>query len=523
MPVAFLTFLFLGLASFIASPSLIYAQSYWKDPAEWKDEEFPLAKNAQRHWAFEAGAHFRTSYNHVDNTVDLNTKKNDDKTSYVGAAYDFTFDLRHLSNSEFHMFVERRGRADYDAPISGNRSIHSLFGRYEWYHDADLTPRIREYYFKFPLTATQDVNYKLGLYPYARQLGHGVALGGKYENYGMTVSGFSELFDWNLHWEKEDLNNRIRLGKVIDHEKANRFNDTSAYFAASDVIFKVGQQRWQFYLGWLHDSTPQNARRNLFNITAKNENLITPGQYLQLQFNKLNLGFEAARNFGEATGANGTRDIKHQGYLLIGDASYDLGTFKPKTKVIVASGNKFDETNFNQSTITGDKNRAFSVFSPLNTNLTDSHYQKQFGPYVAMAGGYAVNFGVARPGTFSDPFLFENLIAGTIGFDYTPYKKVYVGMDYWYLSSKESAYGLSATGSPMRLSRDLGHEIDLFASYQVTKNVKVSLLTGYFMPGNYYKEYRGDTAANNTFASTPRRDGLVDPAFQVELGFDFTF
>ena len=510
-------------ASLLFSLSVVHAQSYWTKPEEWKEQQPSFPKSNERNWVFTPGAHLRLSYNHVENTVDLDTRKNDDKTSYLGAAYDFTFAFSHICGLQAYMFVERRGRADYDAPIAGNRSIHSLFGRYQWYTESALTPRIREYYFKVPLNSTQDVQYKFGLYPYAREVGHGIALGGKYENYGMTTSGLTELFDWNLHWEKEDLNNRIHLGKVIDHEKVNRFNDTSAYFSAGDVTFKSGKQRWQFYAGWLYDTTPQNARSNLFNTNAKREDLITPGQYLQLQFDRLNLGFESARNFGQANGVNGTRDIKHEGYFLMGDASYDLGSFKPKTKVIVASGNKFDNRNFNQATVTGDKNRAFSVFSPLNTNLTDTHYQKQFGPYVAMAGGYAVNFGVARPGTFGDPFLFENIIAGTLGFDYTPYNKVYIGIDYWYLRSKEPGYGLDRGGAVKRLSTDLGHELDLFASYQLTKNTKVSLLTGYFMPGAYYKEIRSDTAANNIFAPTPRRDGEADPAFQVELGFDITF
>jgi hypothetical protein len=518
-----LTVIFFSGIPFLFSSSGVYAQGYWTKPEEWKVEELPFTKNNNSNWLFDAGAHLRLSYNHVRNTVDLNSGDNNDKTSYLGAAYDFTFDVKHLSGSEVYLFIERRGRADYDAPITGTRSIDSLFGRYHWYHDSDLTPRLREYYVDIPLTPSQDVHYKLGLYPYAREVGHGIALGGKYENYGSTISGFTEPFDWNLHWEKEDLNNRIHLGKVIDHEKGNRFNDTEAYFSAGDITFKIWEHEWQFYLGWLHDRTTPRARSNLFNNTVRREDLVTPGQYLQLKLDKVNLGFEAARNMGEAKGLDGTRDIKHQGYLLVGDASYDLGSFKPKTKLVVASGNKFDETNYNEISLSSDKNKAFSVFSPLNTNLTDTHYQKQFGPYVAMAGGYAVNFGVARPGTFSDPFLFENIIAATLGFDYTPYDKIYLGMDYWHLRSKEAGYGLGANGNPQRFSKDLGHEIDLFASYQVTPSMKISLLTGYFFPGDYYKEVRTDTSATNVFAPTPRRDGNASPAFQVELGFDFTY
>ncbi len=513
--------LFLIVVTFF--PTNVLAQSYWMDSKNWDVEQPPFTKGQNKNWSFDSGVHLRTSYNFLNNTVDLNRRNRDDKVNYFGLAYDFTFSLHHFSGVQYYMFVERRGRADYDAPISGNRQINSLFGIYRWYRHEDLLPRVRELFAKIPLNPAQDAQVKLGLFPYAREVGHGVALGGKYENYGVTTSAQSELFDWNLHWEKADLNNRIRLAKVVDFDKVNRFNDTSANFYAGDTTLKLGPHAWQFYLGWLNDRTPHGARASQFNTQIKHENLITPGTYLKLNSGRWNFGFEGARNFGKAEGVNGNRDVKHMGYLLISDAAYDLGSFKPKAKIIVASGNKFNEKNYNELTLNSDKNKAFSIFSPLNTNLTDTHYQKQFGPYVAMAGGYSVNFGVARPGTFGDPFLFENLVASTLGFDYTPFDKVYVGMDYWYLRAKEAGYGLNRTGQVVRFPKELGHEIDLFISYNITKNIKISLLSGYFLPGDYYKQSRSDTAANNIFAPTPRRDGKADPAYQAEFGFDINF
>lgn len=475
-------------------------------------------------WTFSREVHLRTSYNFVGNTVDLDSKKNDDKTSYLGYAYDFTLDLRHIQGAEFYAFIERRGRADYDAPLTGDRSIHSLFGRYHWYNQGDMTPRLREYWLEVPLTTTQDLNFKTGLYPYGREIGNRIALGGKYENYGITASGIAESFDWNIHWEKEDLNNRIHLGKVIDFDKVNRFNDTSAYFYAGDVNFKLGKQNLQFYCGWLQDWTPEGSRTSQFSTSVKKEDLITPGGYLNFNLGDFTLNFEGARNLGKALAVNDAQqDIEHKGYLMVADAKYNVGNFKPKAKFIVASGNKFDEKNFNEVTLSSNENNAFSVFSPLNSNLTDSHYQKQFGPYVAMAGGYAVNFGVSRPGTFGDPFVFENLLATTFGFDYTPVEKVYIGIDFWLLRAKESAYGLDVNGRVKEFSKDLGQEVDLFVSYQLTKNVKLSILGGYFMPGDYYTEVRTDTAATNIFAPTPRRDGKADEAYQLELGMDITF
>ena len=87
----------------------------------------------------------------------------------------------------------------------------------------------------------------------------------------------------------------------------------------------------------------------------------------------------------------------------------------------------------------------------------------------------------------------------------------------------ESGLGLGGRGFVEELSSNLGNEIDLFVSYQLKENIKLSLLTGYFMPGAYYGERRFDTPATSTFSPTPRRDGGKDGAYQLELGVDITF
>lgn len=487
------------------------------------EEPIPEPRIDEEDWAFHVGTHLRTSFNTLANTVDLNKEDPDDCNYYMGYAYDFTFDVRHLSGMEIYAFIERRGRADYDAPLWGEKGLNTLFGRYRWYREENVFPHIRELWIEWPLTPARDLRFKCGLFPYGREVGHKIALGGKYENYGVSLSGDSEAVDWNLHWEVEDYSNRIHLGKVpnFDIEK-NEYDVESAYFTAADATYKLGGHRIQGYFGWLRDYTSSNARDNKFATRVKEENLFTAGTYVVLNIDRLSLGFEGARNFGKAESVTDTRDdVEHRGYLIIADASYDLGSFKPKCKFFLASGNEINESN-NTFSITSDTNDAFSVFSPLNVNLTDSHYQKQFGPYVAMAGGYAVNFGVARPGTFGDPFLFENIVAYTVGFDYTPMDKVYVGVDYWYLHSKEPGHGLDSAGRAEKFSRDLGQEIDIFASYQLTPNIKLSLLGGYFFPGDYYKVGRM-AGESNAYSPTPRRDGDADGAYQLELGMDVTF
>ena len=476
-------------------------------------------------WSHYLGTHLRTSYNTFNNTVDLDSRNHSDKNNYLAYVYDFTVDLRHTAGPEIYAFVEKRGRADYDAPLWTEKPLNTVFGQYHTYVNTDMFPRLREFWMDMPLLPAKELSVKGGLYPYGREIGHRIALGGKYENWGLTVSGQNEFFDWNFHWEKEDINNRIHLGKVIDFDKVVGYNDTFANFFAWDGTIKYGKQRLQLYTGWLRDHTSEFARSSLFTSQVKNEDLITPGLYADLHFGKLGFGFEGARNIGTAYSADKARfhDVKHEGYMCIWDAKVDMGSFKPKAKLFMMSGNKANEIANGVFAITSDRNRAFSVFSPLNTNLFDTHYQKQFGPYVSMAGGYSTNFGVARPGTFGDPFVFENLVAPTVGFDYTPLDKVYFGMDYWYLRSKENGFGLDEFRRFRKYPKELGHEMDFFASYQWTKNVKLSLLSGVFFPGKYYKNKRSDPPFTNAFSPAPRTDGDADAAFQFELAMDVNF
>lgn len=521
----FLVFFFCAALLFSFNPHL---QAQTPDVTYQKLIDADMSDSSD--WGFYPGAHLRTSFNMLNNTVDLEQSNHDDEDFYVGYAYDITLDLRHLSGFEIYGFIERRGRADYDAPLSGKDPIYSLFGRYNWYTHTNMFPRLREFWMEVPLipqgVPSEQLNVKAGLFPYGREIGHKIALGGKYENYGVTVAGKNELIDWNLHVEAEDYNNRIQLGQVPNFDKeVNKYNHTSAIFTAADAVFNMDRQALQCYIGWLRDETSRDDRDNVFATKVKSENLLTAGADLKINIDKLHLGLEGAKNFGSAKSIEKGSDdnINHTGYLLVGDVSYDMGSFKPKAKGFIASGNKLEAHEYNVTEIPGNQNRAFSVFSPLNKNLTDTHYQKQFGPYVAMAGGYAVNFGVKRPGTFGDPFMFENLVAGTVGFDYTPVDKAYIGIDYWVLRCKENAYGLDEWGDIRTLPKDLGSEIDFFVSYQLKENVKLSLLGGYFFPGEYYTQKRSDTATTNIFAPTPRRNGEADVAYQLEFGLDITF
>jgi hypothetical protein len=121
-------------------------------------------------------------------------------------------------------------------------------------------------------------------------------------------------------------------------------------------------------------------------------------------------------------------------------------------------------------TFTSGKNRAFSVYSPLNTNLADSIYPvgPESMPLVAMGGGNGLNYGVGRPTTFSDPYLFENLILVCLGLDFQITEKLSMTFDWWYLRSAERGVGTWA-GESKTLATDLGHEMDMYVNYELER------------------------------------------------------
>jgi len=170
---------------------------------------------------------------------------------------------------------------------------------------------------------------------------------------------------------------------------------------------------------------------------------------------------------------------------------------------------------------TSHSNNSFSVYSPTNANLSDTIYPAAYGPYLATGGGYALNYGVARPSVFGDTYQLNDLILPNMGVDLQVTEKWSVSFDYWYLRSFEHAIGI-LNDRAITLSSDLGHELDFYSSYDLTKHISFNLLMGVFFPGKYYREKRDDGDVLG-LASSPRYDGDADPAYQIELATEITF
>ncbi|MBS1258005.1 MAG: hypothetical protein MAG551_01058 [Candidatus Scalindua arabica] len=104
---------------------------------------------------------------------------------------------------------------------------------------------------------------------------------------------------------------------------------------------------------------------------------------------------------------------------------------------------------------------------------------------------------------------------------------MYMSIDYWKMHADEAGYGLNGSGQVERLPSELGHEIDFFTSYAITKHLSVNMQGGFFFPGKYYREVRGDLLARGDLGQSPvlPKDKSGDPsdAFLMAVGFEFSF
>lgn len=484
--------------------------------------------------------HGRLSGNTSENLVDLTDKLNDGVT-YIGYQYTINASLRHTSSAELFLSLIRDNISNYDAPAWTDRRLITLFGERHTYTEGEILPRVYKLYTDLPITDFLDTRLRVGIFPY--QVGNGYALGGKYPDLGVNISFGPEYLRGRLHYHRVDWYNKQTWGPHINQDDEDAFSGkhTNADQFAADLMAKIGRHTIQPYISFFHDYTSPKYRNNIFdnfnlNGTRFNNDLLgTVGIDVNLNFERFNFGIEYARNFGTGYSSNKTApdrgDIEHKGWLVVADTGYNLGLVRPKGKFVWASGNKASRSDTENFITTTRTNRTFSVYTPTNAATFDANYQRAgIGPYLATASTWLFNYGIDRPGIFNDPYVVENVIFLNGGFEFFPLSKLYVSLDYWNMHADNANYGVSNTGAVIKLPSELGHEIDLFASYEIVKHLSVNLQGGYFIPGKYYHQKRGETGVfvdrgNLGFSPVLPRDGKgnPDPAFLIALGFEIDF
>ncbi|MEK6647336.1 MAG: hypothetical protein AABY84_11765 [Candidatus Firestonebacteria bacterium] len=473
---------------------------------------------------FKTYFHSRISYNMISNTTDLSSDS-DDNAGYLSYLYDIGFYLKYAGSTEFFLKMVRATRSNYDAPVSGSKIVVWPGSEFDKYTSTEsILPRITEYWLDVPiLESSMNTRFKAGLF--SNILGNGF-VGGKYENYGFSFYNTSGKIKYNFHTEIADYNNKILLGPHIEQEKFFTYNDTNAYLVSADFRINMGHFNFEPYVSLLRDTTQNSSRESLIATPTDEDILGTAGMMGLINFDELTVDFEYAKNFGKAISASKSYpDVAHKGYLVYGNVSYSIyDMLIPKVGIIMASGNKITDADLDALKLTGDTNNAFSVFSPSNTNLFDTQYPKKSGPFIATGSGHAINYGIPRPGTFSNANLLENLDAKYIGLSAVPISYLYFSLDYWFLKSMETYPGTNSlsNGSKTEFSNNLGSELDLFGSIQIRSNISFNIIYAYWTPGDYYKELRNQYSGTG-FTPLVRADGIADGISQFEIGVEFLF
>lgn len=463
------------------------------------------------------------------NVVGLDSHNKDDHTTYFGIDYSFGLSLNlKPQDQRFYLKLERNGPWDYDAPIFiHNTLMVSGPSRIEAYRGDELLPQVEEFWFDLPLFDSP-LRLKAGLFPY--EIGKGYAQGtGSFENYSLNLYQPGDNFTWRFHYFRPDLSYKTRLGPKIRQEidEGISYDHNAANYFALDATFIRDKNKFQPFVGVLLDHTSAGKRTNLFAAPVHKETLGILGLDYDTEIRDLSLGFELARNFGQGKSASADfKDIQHKGYLFYTNASYEIAKFSPHCQFLFSSGNKVTTEMVDEGLeeFPGGANKAFSIYSPLNTNFFDSLSPSIDSlPLVFFGWGNGLSYGMGidRPSTLADDVVLENLIMPSFGFDYNFTDKFSVAVDWWYIKANEKGIG-TLGGFAKELSRDLGQEVDVSFYYDINQNINISLCAGYFSPGKYFKEERDDTDGS-LFTPFVRGDGHANSAYQVELSVEFNF
>lgn len=461
---------------------------------------------------------------HFNNADDLDSKLKDDKSAYVGMDYSLTLHREPVESDIIWLVkLERNGPWDNNAPVWTHSTLQTGGSRIEDYREDEFLPQFEEFWLDTSLLDA--LRMRVGLFTY--EVGFGFSLNGSYENYGLLLYRDTGASVVRFYYCRPDLVFKNPLGPRIrqEEDEGQSYEHNAANFFALDALFDRDTVVVHPYIGALVDYTSPDKRSNFFAAPIERDIMGTVGASLTISQGAFQYRAEFARNFGTAKSADPAyEDIIHAGYLIFGEVSATYGDWHPLAQVLIGSGNKapLEAAVDGDESIRGSRNRAFGYSSPMNDNLSDtiSGTNVDVRPLVASGCGYGLQYGVSRPSTFAASD-FDNLITLSTGFDVDLTDRLNVGVYGFYLQSFEKGVGM-LNGEPRELSRELGSEVDLYVDYRLNEHVLISLLSGYFFPGQYYRQMRDDTDGN-FLSPFIRGDGEVDGAYQVEIAVEVTF
>jgi len=458
------------------------------------------------------------------NVIDLDSSNSDDTTTYIGIDYSLGFgaELKD-AQTKFFLKLERNGPYDDDAPLFVHNTLVTSGGEVQRYRNEQLLPQVEEFWLDIPLAGS--LRLKPGLYTY--DVGNGFSLNGSYENYGFSVYQRWGNLLWRVYYCRPDLVYKNHLGPRIPQEEDQGivYHPNAANFFAADVKLVQDKRELQPYVGVLADYTSPEKRDTLFSAPIKKDLLGTAGLFWKEKAGRVTFNTEVAHNFGKGESLDAEfKDVYHTGYLFYHKLEYCMEKIIPYLQFLACSGNKvsLDAAMNQDTTLVSGKNRAFSSSSALNQNVSASisSFNSDARPMVAMGSGNGLNYGVPRPRTYAVTE-FDNLLIPSAGLEINLTDKLCLELDSYYLRSFTKAAG-TLNGEPIRLPAELGYEVDAMVDYRFNKNVLISFLGGYFIPGHYYTTVRDDTAGS-LLSPFVRGDGKADCAYQVELSMELTF
>ena len=146
---------------------------------------------------FSVTAEVTTEVIMIENVLDLDTRIRDDRCQYLGLMYDigFTIASKTEGGPELYFRLKRYGPYDYNVPAVINNTLNTSAGKVDPYKNAEYLPELGEFWMDIPLGPTP-LRFKPGLFMYS--VGHDIALGGYYENYGALLYTENEHFEWHL-------------------------------------------------------------------------------------------------------------------------------------------------------------------------------------------------------------------------------------------------------------------------------------------------------------------------------------